>query len=577
MSEEFVKAKGYDKIPDVDTTKTLYASGYYGLTKVPIDMEDGSVRWICTYIPQGYYPCNDLIMLVPPANIDAESFINKTDWIKNSEKNSFEIIILEAENSTWNISDPERELQYWIAIRKWLDQREVINFGEACLYMVGYGTGAAMTHVFSMNFSTSLAGVAVFGGDDIQPEYINKVGNEESLSYSINVLFDIHEGSLKKNVKCPIWIVKETDEQQEIEKFWLKANDVEDTGLRNEFGNVFYQKSLMKDETINNRARSRVWISKFKDPESKYDFNFNETVWNEFLNKYHRFSSEPDGALRYCHKPDEIGLMEHNITYEGHVRPGLVYIPSNYNEKTSYPLVFITHGHACYPIAMEEYTEWWRVAEARGFIAVWATGHRCEEHPYSGCTLWREKDVEYVEKFLSEIFDKYNIDKSRIYLMGHSNGGTMADILASHLPMRFAAAVNVGGTRIPSIPMTGREMAQGKGEFYMPYMAMAGTHDLFDRADYEKPGTFSHENIKNWLITNGLEKQKPFIRDTGHTKHYVYYKREECCPLVEFILVRHMSHATLPEFSWMIWDQFFSAFRREEDGTLYYCDNVLTR
>ena len=40
--------------------------------------------------------------------------------------------------------------------------------------------------------------------------------------------------------------------------------------------------------------------------------------------------------------------------------------------------------------------------------------------------------------------------------------------------------------------------------------------------------------------------------------------------MVQFLSNHNFHHSYTPQYSWMLWDEFFSDFSRGEDGTLYY-------
>jgi polyhydroxybutyrate depolymerase len=56
-------------------------------------------------------------------------------------------------------------------------------------------------------------------------------------------------------------------------------------------------------------------------------------------------------------------------------------------------------------------------------------------------------DVAYLNAVLDEILSKYNVDKKRIFLIGHSNGGFMAHRMACDAADRIAAIVSFAGAQ----------------------------------------------------------------------------------------------------------------------------------
>lgn len=54
-------------------------------------------------------------------------------------------------------------------------------------------------------------------------------------------------------------------------------------------------------------------------------------------------------------------------------------------------------------------------------------------------------DVAYISAVLDDLAGHFAIDSKRVYFIGHSNGGFMANRLACDLSARIAAVVNIGG------------------------------------------------------------------------------------------------------------------------------------
>ena len=137
------------------------------------------------------------------------------------------------------------------------------------------------------------------------------------------------------------------------------------------------------------------------------------------------------------------------------IRSYRVHIPPTYNGNTPTSLVLVLHGGGGRSQTMEKKTEFSEKADEEGFIAVypngisrfllfmrtWNAGHCC------GIAL--EKNIDDV-KFIRELIDKLqlqlNIDPSRIYITGHSNGAMMAYRLGAELSDIIAAIAPCAGT-----------------------------------------------------------------------------------------------------------------------------------
>lgn len=131
------------------------------------------------------------------------------------------------------------------------------------------------------------------------------------------------------------------------------------------------------------------------------------------------------------------------IISSGERRRYLVFVPESYHPEHSTPLVINIHGLVQWPANQMRVSQWNELADKHGFIVVYPSG--------TGFPLrWRvtdepEKEVAFFSDLISTLEKEYNIDSSRIYANGLSNGGDMAFLLACRLPERVTAIGAVAG------------------------------------------------------------------------------------------------------------------------------------
>jgi len=138
------------------------------------------------------------------------------------------------------------------------------------------------------------------------------------------------------------------------------------------------------------------------------------------------------------------------IVSSGQKREYLLYVPKSYDRAKPTALVISMHGALLWPAAQMRLSEWNRVADEHGFIVVYPSG--------TGVLLkiWPmkpEADLMADVTFISELIDRleaaYNIDPTRIYANGASNGGAMAFALSCKLSHRIAAVGTVAAGQVP--------------------------------------------------------------------------------------------------------------------------------
>jgi polyhydroxybutyrate depolymerase len=142
-----------------------------------------------------------------------------------------------------------------------------------------------------------------------------------------------------------------------------------------------------------------------------------------------------------------------SIVSSGETREYLLYVPKSYDSTRSTPLVISMHGGAGWPAMQRDVSGWNRVAEHHGFIVVYPSGVRLGG---TGPRAWRlmrretdlSKDVRFISDLIDELENSYNIDPTRIYADGLSNGGAMAFVLSCGLSDRIAAVGMVAAAQM---------------------------------------------------------------------------------------------------------------------------------
>ena len=114
-----------------------------------------------------------------------------------------------------------------------------------------------------------------------------------------------------------------------------------------------------------------------------------------------------------------------------------VYVPHNYTEEKSYPLVFILHGGGGKASGMANLTQsrFNILAEREGFIAVYPNGYEKSWNDGARDTLAPARrmnidDVGFFDAMIEDMDKKLSVDQNNIFACGISNGGFMVQRLA---------------------------------------------------------------------------------------------------------------------------------------------------
>jgi polyhydroxybutyrate depolymerase len=156
----------------------------------------------------------------------------------------------------------------------------------------------------------------------------------------------------------------------------------------------------------------------------------------------------------------------------GEKRDYLLYVPRSYDRRRPTPLVISMHGAGLWGAAQRETSQWNSLADSVGFIVVYPSGIGGK-----GVRVWRAepgpglmKDVGFISELIDKLKVSYNIDSTRIFANGLSNGGGMSFVLSCTLSDRIAAVGMVAAAQ--TIPWTWCTDARA-----VPMIAFHGTAD----------------------------------------------------------------------------------------------------
>ena len=161
----------------------------------------------------------------------------------------------------------------------------------------------------------------------------------------------------------------------------------------------------------------------------------------------------------------EIGKNSYALEIGEFTRNVHVHVPSNYDENNSHPLVLMFHGSGGNGNNVYSNSGWKELAEREGFIVAFPTaleyyvvsvGRNQTKWSAVGLDMELEPgteivdDVPFVQALLDQIQLTFNIDDTRIYASGFSNGGGFSKSrLMVEMPDVFAAVGTSGGIGLP--------------------------------------------------------------------------------------------------------------------------------
>ena len=140
--------------------------------------------------------------------------------------------------------------------------------------------------------------------------------------------------------------------------------------------------------------------------------------------------------------PNWTTASSNTIISSGEKREYLLYVPKSYDRDKPTPLVITLHSSMSWDSSAMAISQWNQVADENRFIVVYpeGTGFGPKSWEMAGSeTPARMPDVIFISELIDKLEASYNIDKTRIYANGMSNGGGMAFVLSCTLSDRIAA------------------------------------------------------------------------------------------------------------------------------------------
>ena len=120
-------------------------------------------------------------------------------------------------------------------------------------------------------------------------------------------------------------------------------------------------------------------------------------------------------------------------TASGLPRSYLVHVPKSYTGTAAVPLLLDIHGFSSNAADERKYSGQLQQSDQRGFIAIWPQGVALSWNAYGCCFVGdaaRIDDVGFLRSVIAAVKRRANIDDSRVFVTGISNGGGMAQRMA---------------------------------------------------------------------------------------------------------------------------------------------------
>jgi polyhydroxybutyrate depolymerase len=163
-------------------------------------------------------------------------------------------------------------------------------------------------------------------------------------------------------------------------------------------------------------------------------------------------------------------------------RPASVDIPTDYDPGVTYPMLLLLHGAGADGRTQAGYFQLFTIVDEKQFVMIYPDAKADEE----GRRAWDSTgtdDVEYLSALIEEAKQIYNIDRKRVYLMGHSSGGFMSLSMACAASELFTALVSLAGGTYedpndcqPAAQQVSVLVVHGTNDETVPYEGVPGVY-----------------------------------------------------------------------------------------------------
>ena len=584
------------KILDKCDPKNPYAPKFSGTFELPVEYA-GKKRRMLAYVPHDIRESTAGIIVLGENGQTADDLLEHSGWCEIADteecKERLIVFFLEPENDAWNTNEaygtPDGDVAYINAAALAAADRKLFCVHESKFYLVGCKEGGVLANMAAAYDPAFFAGVASVGGSAVSEQYLTDCGQ----AYALNLdgfedpehRKDIH----KQDIPMPAWIIDDptvsTGTGDAILTYWRNACEAEEGRQLSPDQYEYYRVKETPYAPNQEKEAYRVCHSSIPGASEQYAKRLQRRIWKDFLYRQRRWMSSPGGELRVTKDPvRDLGMEYHYEKFDGWMREWYVYIPQSVrqNPEKKVPLVLAMHGYTCTGEIYAGNSGWYDVAEKYGFIVVFPSAlHAKVDMPEQGLmpdwaplnawNVFLEDDRPDELKFFSFLLDKmiaeYPVDEHRVFATGHSWGSLMTEMLALGLTERFAAVAPCSGAffggayeKMTSLPYAAENGVQ------LPIWMFWGMNE-----EWLIPSEPTHENetgltVELWLKRNGKADMIPadWAQRTntvnGRFKDH-YFDREGTAP-VQFTQVDYMPHATMPEMSFRIWEEFFRKFSR---------------
>tara|TARA_Y100000996_G_scaffold355895_1_gene296593 strand:- start:952 stop:1866 length:915 start_codon:yes stop_codon:yes gene_type:complete len=229
------------------------------------------------------------------------------------------------------------------------------------------------------------------------------------------------------------------------------------------------------------------------------------------------------------------------ILHNGITREYILYVPEIYSDNFPVPLLINFHGGGGTATGQMYVADMRPIADTANFILVYPQGLELDN---GGSTHWNSMlfsdsnkssvdDFGFIDALIDDLLLTYNIDSTRLYATGFSNGADMSFTLGCYLQNKIAAVAPVSGLMLNnpnsncslSIP-TGIMIVHGTSDSSRPIEGIGGYYaSINETIEFwaSQNGMLLNPSVTNY-ISDGFTIELHSYPDQENTIYIDYYK-----------------------------------------------------
>jgi poly(3-hydroxybutyrate) depolymerase len=428
-----------------------YTGYYYGELK----LSNGVTRIYKEYIPEGTIFNDYHVIITIPDGYNTEDFLVKSGWKALADEHKLVLFIMEPLNQKWGLVDGET-LYIAAAYAKKLTTKGFV-------YIVGYDNGGQALQQVMMTNAISIASAAFINASKISSSYLTSMGTQ---FYKANT----SDNSIYYNdVPVPIWIIDANMDSDTLGviDYWKHVNETMPRGVGFNGGKIYYQdktRAALNHFTPSGPVAS---VAALQRKVHAADPNFSRMLYEKFLSRTTRFGGTAWSSVvmpRLDFK--KLHVKNYSFVDQGIRREYCVYVPKHLkHSRKPLPVVYTWPGGDGNQFWNLEVTRLTDFADKYGWIIVSTAGEPSLNKMPTNTGLkgapiakWLSFNdtgvattpgyvdvIEFMKALMEQVETKYNVDTTRRYLNGFSNGAAGLHEVVRAIPEYFATFTRYSG------------------------------------------------------------------------------------------------------------------------------------